>query len=82
MNMPPVTIYSTPTCHYCDLAKKFFTEHGVSFENKDVTSDPVAREEMVAKSNQMGVPVIMLGDTMVVGFNKGALQQWVDTHKQ
>lgn len=68
--MNKVTVYSTPTCHFCHLAKDFFTANGVVYEDFDVSTNLEKRKEMVDKSGQMGVPVIMIGDKLIVGFNK------------
>ena len=65
-----VTIYSTPTCHFCHMAKDFFKEHNLPFEDFNVATDLEKRQEMISKSGQMGVPVILIGDDLVVGFNK------------
>jgi len=73
--MPKVIIYSTPTCGYCNLAKDFFKENNVEYEEKDVAVDEAAREEMVNKSNQMGVPVIDVDGNVVVGFDQARLSQ-------
>lgn len=66
----PVTIYSTPTCHFCNLAKDFFKENNVSYTEHNVASDLEKRQEMIDKSGQMGVPVIVIGDDLIVGFDK------------
>ncbi len=68
-----VKIYSTPSCPYCHMAKKFLDEKGVSYEDIDVASDESAAKEMVEKSGQMGVPVIMVDDQVIVGFDKEEL---------
>lgn len=73
--MPKVIMYTTPTCGYCKVAKSFFEENEVEFEEKDVVTDQVAREEMVTKSNQMGVPVIDIDGNIVVGFDQARLTQ-------
>ena len=73
--MKNVTIYSTPTCHFCHMAKDFFLEKGVAFTEYNVASDLEKRKEMVDKSGQMGVPVIVIGDEFVVGFNKPKISQ-------
>jgi glutaredoxin-like YruB-family protein len=65
-----ITIYSTPTCHYCNLAKDFFKEKGVKYEEFNVATDLAKRKEMVEKSGQMGVPVIAIGNDVVVGFDE------------
>ena len=68
-----VTIYSTPTCHYCNLAKEFFDDHNIKYETFNVSSDLAKRKEMVEKSGQMGVPVIYVDQDMTVGFDKSRL---------
>lgn len=73
--MSKVTIYSTPTCHFCHMAKDFFTEKGVLFEDFNVSTDLEKRKEMVDKSGQMGVPVIVIEDKVVVGFNKPKIME-------
>jgi len=73
--MAKVTIYSTPTCGYCKLAKEFFDEKGVSYEEFDVASNEEKRNEMIEKSGQMGVPVIYVDDDMTIGFDKAKLTE-------
>ena len=73
--MKKVTIYSTPTCHYCNLAKEYFNENKIKYDAFDVASDLEKRKEMVEKSGQLGVPVILIGDDVVVGFDKSRLAQ-------
>lgn len=68
--MAKVTVYSTPTCTYCKLAKEFFAENGVDYEEVDVAADSTKLEEMIQKSGQMGVPVISIDDQVVVGFDE------------
>mgnify|MGYP001565000150 FL=1 len=65
-----VKIYSTPTCPYCVMAKDYFEKLGVEYQDFDVSIDEKAREELVAKSHQMGVPVIDIDGTIIVGFNR------------
>ncbi len=68
-----VTIYSTPTCHFCQMAKEFFTEHNIPFTNYDVATDTVKRQEMIQMTRQLGVPVIVIDGTAVVGFDREKL---------
>ena len=74
-NVKKVTVYSTPTCHFCHLAIDYFTENGVAFEDFDVASDLQRRKEMVEKSGQLGVPVITIGDQTIVGFDKARIDE-------
>jgi len=73
--MPKVTIYSTPTCGFCQLAKAYFKENNVEFEEKNVATDLVAREEMIKMTQQSGVPVIRIDEETVVGFDQPKLAQ-------
>ena len=68
--MKKVQIYSTPTCHYCHMAKDFFAEKKVAYDDFNVAADLEKRKEMVEKSGQMGVPVILIDGEMIVGFDK------------
>jgi len=67
--MKQVKIYTTPTCIYCRMAKEFFKKNNVAYEEYDVANDDRAREDMIQKSHQMGVPVIDIGGEIFVGFN-------------
>ncbi len=70
-----VTIYSTPTCHFCHMAKDYFKANNVTFTDHNVAADPAKRAELVEKSGQMGVPVIVIDNDMVIGFNKPVITQ-------
>ena len=70
-----VTIYSTPTCHFCQMSKELFKEHNIAYTEYNVASDLEKRQEMISKSGQMGVPVIFVGDEMTVGFDKDRLSK-------
>ena len=84
--MKNVVIYSTPTCHFCHMAKEFFTEHGVQFTDYNVATDMEKRTEMIEKSGQMGVPVIVVTDTenpgkeadLIIGFDERTLRHVLD----
>lgn len=70
MRNKTVKIYSTPTCHYCHIAKDFFDEKGVKYEEYNVSVDLEKRQEMVERSGQMGVPVIDIDGEITVGFDE------------
>ena len=71
--MSNVTIYSTPSCIYCKMAKDFFTKNNVSYKELNVAEDEKGREEMIAKSHQLGVPVIDVDGEIFVGFDREGL---------
>ena len=67
--MSKVTVYSTPTCPWCKKVKEYLSEKKVNFIEVNVAEDDKAREEMVQKSGQMGVPVIIIGEEIIIGFD-------------
>jgi glutaredoxin 3 len=80
--MPPmpneaksVVIYSTPTCHFCQMSKEFFKENNVAYQEYNVASDMEKRTEMVEKSGGMAVPVIDINGNIVIGFDKEKLSE-------
>ena len=68
-----VTIYSTPTCHFCKLAKEFFAEKNIPFTGYDVSVDAAKREEMIQMTGQLGVPVIVIDGEIMIGFDREKL---------
>ncbi|MHB1316668.1 MAG: glutaredoxin family protein [Minisyncoccota bacterium] len=68
--MKKVIVYSTPTCHFCNLAKTYLTENNIPFESFDVSTDQEKLREILEKTGQMGVPVILIDDEVIVGFDK------------
>lgn len=69
METKKVEIYSTDTCHFCHMAKDWLTEKNIKFVDYNVGVDAEKRQEMVEMTGQMGVPVIKVGDEVMVGFN-------------
>lgn len=72
--MKNITIYSTPTCVYCNMAKTFFKSNDIAFTEYDVATDINKRKEMIDKTGQMGVPVIDAGGEIIVGFDEPKLR--------
>ena len=73
--MKNIIIYSTPTCHYCHMAKNFFTANNIKFTDYNVASDLDKRKEMIEKTSQMGVPVIDIDGDIVIGFDEGHIKE-------
>ncbi len=73
-NAKKVEIYSTPSCHFCHMAKEYFKENNVAFTDYNVALDTTKRQEMLEKSGQLGVPVIVINDQdLVIGFDRKTL---------
>jgi glutaredoxin-like YruB-family protein len=68
--MKNVEIYTTDTCHFCNMAKAYFKEHNVAYTEYNVGHDAEKRQEMINMTHQLGVPVIVVGDTAMVGFQE------------
>jgi glutaredoxin 3 len=73
--MKNVSIYSTPTCVYCNMAKSFFKANNVAYTEYNVASDLEKRKEMIDKTGQMGVPVIDIGGEITVGFDEKKIRE-------
>lgn len=76
-----VKIYTTPTCAYCHAEKEFFKEHNVEFQEFDVFADVKARDEMVQKTGQLGVPVTDIDGQLVIGFDRAKIFQLLGLNK-
>lgn len=76
--MKNITIYSTPTCHFCQMAKEFFKDNNVDYTEYNVAEDAEKRQEMVEKSGQMGVPVIVIDEQVMVGFDENKLKEAIE----
>ncbi|MCL4407035.1 MAG: glutathione S-transferase N-terminal domain-containing protein [Thermotogae bacterium] len=70
-----VKIYSTPACPHCKAAKNYFKSLGIPFEDVDVSRDQREAERMVQKTHQYGVPVIELGNQIVIGFDRNKIDR-------
>ena len=73
--MKKVTVYSTPTCSFCVKVKKFLADNNVEYENIDVSTDQEKAQEMIEKTGQMAVPVIMVDEETIIGFDKTKLSE-------
>lgn len=76
--MKEVKIYSTPSCHFCHMAKDFFKENNVEYTEFNVAEDAEKRSEMMEKTGQMGVPVIEIGDELIIGFNESKIKELLE----
>lgn len=72
---PKVIIYTAVWCGFCHMAKRYMDELGIKYIEKDVERDPQAAREAIQKSGQMGVPVIDVDGTIILGFDRPRLDQ-------
>jgi glutaredoxin 3 len=71
--MSKIIVYSTPSCPYCNLVKDYLKQRGIDFEEKDISKNRVAARQMIEKSGEMGVPQIDINGTIIVGYNRDAI---------
>lgn len=76
-----ITIYSTETCRYCDLSKKYLKDNNFEYTEYNVGKDAEKRKEMIKKSGQMDVPVLVIGDEIIVGFDKKKIDKALNLTK-
>ncbi|MDK2981750.1 MAG: glutaredoxin 3 [Chloroflexota bacterium] len=72
-----VIVFSTPSCSYCNAAKRYFKQQGIKFKDVDVSRDSAAARDMVRRSGQSGVPVIDIGGKIVVGFDRPKIDRYL-----
>lgn len=70
-----VKVFSTPICPFCVTLKEFLKDNNIQFEDLDVAENEIARNEMIEKSGQMGVPVIEIDGQIVVGFDQNKIKK-------
>lgn len=80
-----ITIYSTPTCPYCQIAKQYFSDNNFEYEEIDVSKNPDKAEEMQEKSGQLAVPVITIfnkdDEEVIIGFDKDKIDKILNIKK-
>lgn len=74
---PRVIVFSTPTCTYCNAAKRYFREQGIQFKDVDVSRDTAAARDMLRRSGQSGVPVIDIAGKIVIGFDRPKIDRYL-----
>ena len=75
MENKKIEIYSTETCHFCHMAKDWLNEKGIPFIDYNVGVDAEKRKEMVDLTGQMGVPVIKIGEEVIIGFDQSKIEE-------
>ena len=70
-----VKIYTTPTCPYCKMAKKFLGDNGIRYQEFNVAEDKAALKEMKDKCNSLAVPTICIDNEVLIGFDEGQLKE-------
>ncbi|MEY1639198.1 glutaredoxin domain-containing protein [Tenuifilum osseticum] len=77
-----VTVYSTPTCPWCNTLKSFLRKNGIVFTDIDVSRDHEAARQMVSATGQQGVPQANIGGEWVVGFDQQKIKRLLNIQTQ
>ncbi len=77
---PKVVVFSTPSCPWCTRVKNYLKQHRILFKNVDVSRDRKAAEDMVRRTGQQGVPVVLIGSRAIVGFDKNKIDRYLNIH--
>ena len=80
--MAKLKIYTTPTCPWCKKTKEFLKKNKISYTELNVVDNEKARDQMIEKSGQMGVPVVEIGDKIIVGFNPDEILKSLEKKKK
>ncbi|MGI6704173.1 MAG: glutaredoxin family protein [Clostridia bacterium] len=72
--MQNVTVYTSDTCGYCHMLKEYLRGRQVTYTEKNISTDMDARRELMSKG-YMGVPIVLIGNETIVGFDKARLDQ-------
>jgi len=75
---PKVVVFSTPTCSFCNQAKRYFREKNIRFTDVDVSRDQSAARDMMRRTGQMGVPVILINNKPIIGFDRPKINQMLN----
>ena len=73
-----VVVFSTPTCTFCNQAKRYFREKNIRFTDVDVSRDQSAARDMMRRTGQMGVPVILINNKAIIGFDRPKINKMLN----
>lgn len=75
----PVTVYSSPTCAFCHMAMDYFDKKGVKYTERDISTDQEGLRFVLEKVGQAVTPIITIGDTIIVGFDRPAIDEALES---
>ncbi len=75
---PKVIMFTTPTCSFCNAAKRYLREKSIRFTEVDVSRDISAARDLQRKTGQTGVPVILINNRPIIGFDRPKINQMLN----
>ena len=73
-----VIVFTTPTCSYCTLAKRYLRERRIRYREIDISKNETAANDIKRRTGQTGVPVILINNHPVIGFDKNKINKLLD----
>lgn len=73
--MAEVTVYTTPTCPWCNRLKDFLQEEGIAYNEVNVAEDIDGAKKMITLTGQRSVPVTVIGEQIVIGYNPEGIKE-------
>ena len=64
-----VTIYTSPSCAYCAMAKRLLAQKGVVADEIDISADAQSMRDMMSRSGRRTVPQIFIGERHIGGYD-------------
>ena len=74
-HQPRITVFTSPSCHWCRVATRYIEERGLTYREVDVIKDARGRQEMARMTGQYGVPVIRVGEHAMTGWDKAEFER-------
>lgn len=65
-----VTIYTTPVCAYCKMAKEYFKSKNLQYEEIGLVGNPEAQQLVMSKAGMVAAPILEINGKFIVGFNR------------
>jgi glutaredoxin 3 len=72
---PRITVYTSPSCHWCRVAKRYLEQRGLAYREVDIINNKRGRQEMARMTGQYGVPVIRVGEHAMTGWDKAEFER-------
>lgn len=79
---PEIVVYTSPTCGFCHMVKEYLEDKNVTFAEKDVSTDQEALMFVLEKVGQAVTPITIIGDSIIVGFDRPQLDEALDNYKK
>lgn len=78
ISQPNVTVYSTPTCVYCNHLKSYLRKNRIMYSDINIATDSNAATELQQRTGQTGVPQTDIDGEIIVGFDRKRINEMLN----